>query len=490
MMQPRRAALAGLLLLFASTLLAAPAKKLNVLFIAVDDLRPELACFGAKDIVSPNIDRLASRGLLFERAYCQVAVCNPSRNSVLAGARPDTTGVYDNQTSLRTNMPDVVTLPEHFKNHGYKSISLGKIFHQSEREPHEDPQSWSEPPWYHGTPNRSWFTKASEDYIASLKKLPEKKRPKLLRAPPFEAADEADEVYGDGQLAAKAIATLEQLKGETFFLGVGFHKPHLPFNCPQKYWGLYPADTIHVAENAYPPKDVPAPALHTWYELRSYGTVPPTGDIPLEMKLNLIRGYKACVSFIDAQIGKVLDALDRLGLADNTIVILWGDHGYHLGENDVWTKMTNFELGARAPMIISVPGQQTTGRRSRALVEYVDIYPTLAELCSLPRPSHLEGTSFVPLLADPDRTWKTAAFSQYVRVGKEKFHGRSIRTDRWRYTEWKNMAEEIVGIELYDHQTDPQENVNVAGDASQEQNVSQLKQQLYAGWKAAKPEGQ
>lgn len=453
----------------------------NVLFIMADDLRPELGCYGARHIHSPNIDKLAARGTLFERAYCQVSVCNPSRSSLLGGVRPDTTGVLDNQHFLRPQLPDIVTLPQHFKNNGWYSMSLGKIFHHSDREPGDDPQSWSEPAWYHGVPYQSWFSKETNEKLKAIKKLPADKRPKLVRGPPFEASDEPDEVYSDGQTAAKAIETLQRLKdmGKPFFLGVGFHKPHLPFTCPQKYWDMYPADTIKLPDNYQASPDVPAPALHNWYELRSYGDVPAAGGIPDEMALNLIRGYRACTSFVDAQIGRVLDELDRLGLREKTIVVLLGDHGYHLGENGIFTKMTNFELGTHAPLIVSAPGQKP-GQRTRALVEFVDIYPTLAELCGLKLPSHLEGTSFASLLADPLQKGKAAAFSQYLRPGKEKFMGRSIRTDRWRYTEWSNMQDELIGTELYDERTDPQENHNLAKDPVHADILADMAKRLHA----------
>lgn len=477
-----------LLFLSVSTVFASAAP-VNVLFIAVDDLRPELGCYGAKYMKSPHIDRLAASGILFERAYCQVAVCNPSRNSLLSGCRPDTTGVLDNQHFLRPNMPEVVTLPEHFKTNGYTSLSHGKIFHHSEREPGDDPQSWSEPAWYHGEPYKHWFAKESLDYVKKLKELPKAQQPKLMRAPPFEAADEPDDSYPDGQTALKTIETLQRLKLDTkpFFLAVGFVKPHLPFTCPQKYWDLYPADKVKLPDNNYPPKDVPAPALHNGYELRSYGTVPPDGDIPHQMALNLIRGYRACVSFMDAQVGRVLTELDRLGMRENTIIILWGDHGYHLGENGLFTKMTNFELGTHAPLIVCTPNQKTAGKRSKALVEFVDIYPTLASLCDLPLPKHLEGTSFAPLLDKPDQPWKKAAFSQYLRTGKPPSMGRSIRTDHWRYTEWHDLKQQPAGIELYDETNDPQENTNLANDPAHAKRVRQLAEQLQAGWKAALP---
>lgn len=462
---------------------------MNVLFIAVDDLRPELACYGAAHMKTPNIDRLAQEGTLFEHAYCQVAVCNPSRASVLSGARPDTTKVLANNKFLRPMMPDVVTLPQNFKNHGYTSLSVGKIFHHSEREPGDDPLSWSEPAWYHGEPYRQWFTKESNDFIARLRKLPPDKRPKILRAPPFEASPESDDVYPDGMTALKAIETLQQVKEKPFFLGVGFVKPHLPFTCPQKYWDMYPEESIKLPDNYYRTKGAPEPAFHNLYELRTYGDIPPKGDISDATALRLIRGYRACVSFMDAQVGRVLAELDRLGLRENTVVVFWGDHGYHLGENGLFTKMTNFELGTHVPLIVSAPAslQKTRGQRSTALVELVDLYPTLAELAGLDLPSHLEGTSFASLFKDPAKPWKKAAFSQYLRPGKEGIMGRSVRSTEWRYTEWRDRDGNDLGVELYDEKKDPQENTNIASDAAHAEKVKEMAAMLKAGWKAAGP---
>ncbi|MBL9142518.1 MAG: sulfatase [Verrucomicrobiaceae bacterium] len=480
-------ALLRTVIFFFSAFVTSFAAKPNVLLIMTDDLRPDLGCYGAKQIHSPNIDKLAASGMLFERAYCQVAVCNCSRSSLLSGCRPDTTGVFDNQHFLRPNMPDVLTLPQLFKNNGWHSMSLGKIFHHSEKEPGDDPQSWSEPSWYHAETYRSWFTQESNDMIKGLKQSGSK----LSRGPPFEASNEPDDVYPDGQIAAKAIETLQRLKTmeKPFFLGVGFLKPHLPFTCPQKYWDLYPPETIKLPDNYFPPKNVPEPAMHNWYELRTYGGVPAKGGIPGAMALNLIRGYRACTSFVDAQIGRVLDELDRLGLRENTIVVLLGDHGYHLGENGIFTKMTNFELGTHTPLIVSAPGQKA-GQRTKALVEFVDLYPTLAELCGLSLPKHLEGKSFAPLFDKPEQAWKQAVFSQYLRPGKPPIMGRSIRTEQWRYTEWVNAKKESAGVELYDEQGDPEENENVAGDARHAAVITELSRRLHEGWKAATPPSQ
>lgn len=473
-------------------------KPLNVLFIAVDDLRTDLGCYGAAHMKTPHMDRLAAGGLLFERAYCQVAVCNPSRSSVLSGTRPDTTGILDNQHFMRTLMPHVISLPQHFKNHGWHTVSLGKIYHHSEREPGEDPLSWSEEPWYRGKPAPTWFSKESLDFIERMKKLPKSEQSHLLRGPPFEASDTSDDLHPDGQTALKAIETLRRLKQQKqpFFLGVGFVKPHLPFNCPQKYWDLYPAESIQLPANYAPRTDVPEPALHDPYELRSYGTVPKEGTPIIDaMALNLIRGYRACVSFMDAQLGRVLDELDKLDLAKNTLVVLWSDHGYHLGEHGLFTKMTNFELGTRVPLIVRTPGMKTAGQKTQALIELVDLYPTLAELAALPLPAHLEGTSFAPLLENPALPWKKASFSQYLRKGRPgimgkgplAFDGRSIRTAEWRYTEWKDAEGKLLGTELYDHTQDPAENTNLAADPAHAETLQHLAAQLRVGWQAARP---
>lgn len=470
---------------------AATQKPPNVLFIISDDLRTDLGCYGDENVKTPNIDRLAQRGIVFQRAYCQVAVCNPSRSSLLTGLRPDTTGIFDQTKYVRPQLPDVVTLPQFFKNHGYISLSMGKVFHHSEKEPGNDPLSWSEPMYGFGKPYRQWFSKESGDLIQASKEDAQDKS--QHRGPPFEASDHPDSDYPDGKTADKAIETLRRVKDQPFFVAVGFIKPHLPFCCPQKYWDMYPPDSIKMPDNAFPPKDVPAAALHTNYELRSYGGVPAKGDIPPEMALHLIRGYRACTTFMDAQVGRVLDELDRLGLSDNTIVVFWGDNGYHLGEEGLWTKMTDFEVATHVPLIIRAPGEKSAGGKSNALVEFVDVYPTLVQLAGLPLPSNLEGTSLVPLIQDPNLPWKTAAFSQYGRGKSSAYHaekdpmGRSIRTDHYRYTEWRAPNGDLVGRELYDEQADPKETVNIANLPANEKLAEALARQLKAGWRAALP---
>jgi len=463
----------------------------NVLFIISDDLRPDLGCYGNQAVKTPNIDRLAREGSLFERAYCQVAVCNPSRSSLLTGLRPDTTGIFDQTKYVRPQMPDVVTLPQLFKNHGYVCLSMGKVFHQSEKQPGNDPLSWSEPIYGFGTPYRQWFTKESADIVKEAAEGQPDKPSK--RGPPYEASDHPDDDYPDGKTAQKAIETLQRVKDQPFFVAVGFVKPHLAFCCPQKYWDMYPADSVALPGNYHPPKDVPAAALHTNYELRTYGGVPPEGDVSLETALNLIRGYRACTSFMDAQVGRVLDELDRLGLRETTIVVFLGDNGFHLGENGLWTKMTNFERGTHVPLIISAPHSKTAGGKIPALVEFVDVYPTVAQLAGLPLPANLEGTSLVPLLNNPNLPWKSAAFSQYGRGRSSTYRpekdpmGRSIRTDRYRYTEWRAPGGTLIGSELYDEKNDPEENVNIASLPENKDLTAQLAEKLKAGWRAALP---
>ena len=463
----------------------------NVLFIAVDDLRPELGCFGHEYIHSPNIDRLASEGLRFTRAYCQQAICGPSRNSLLTGCRPDTIGVTNNNVFFRDTMPDLVSLPQHFKKHGYHTRSHGKVFHGGQT----DPLSWSQL----SAPDTSY----SYDYydwrpVWESYALPENQghmtEKNLL--PPVEWADVDDNAYSDGMIADKVIEALNEVDSDTpFFIAAGFYKPHLPFAAPKRYWDLYDPATIELAPNPFSPEDVPSIALSPWGELRAYKDelhsglygVPETGPVPDDLARVLKHGYYSCVSFIDAQVGRLLDELDSLNLRDNTVVILWGDHGWQLGEHALWCKHTNFEIATNAPMIISIPGQPTAGNETDALTEFVDIYPTLCKLCELPLPSYLEGTSFYLLTINSNLKWKTAAFSQYPRSG---YMGYTMKTDRYRYTEWRNKSSGAVyARELYDHLTDPEENYNIAGRPENAGLVLELAAALDAGWRGALPPG-
>jgi iduronate 2-sulfatase len=472
---------------------AAQTHRPNVLFIVVDDLRTELGCYGCDYIKSPKIDQLAARGMVFERAYCQQAVCSPSRSSLLTGTRPDTTKVWDLKTHFRAALPDVVTLQQNFKDHGYFVQGLGKIFHGG----YDDPPSWSVP-WRN--PKAPTYSLPANVALNAAKMEGEPDDPVAAshapgtRGPAFECADVPDNTYRDGKVADLAVSTLRELskQEEPFFLAVGFIKPHLPFVSPKKYWDLYDPSKIQLAPNPFRAKDSPDYAILPGGELRQYHGVP-AGHIPDDLARQLKHAYYAGVSYTDAQVGKVLDELDRLGLRTNTIVILWGDHGWKLGEHDAWCKHSNAENDTNAPLILSVPGMENAGAHSTALVEFVDVYPTLCELAGLPLPNHLEGTSFKPLLDNPKRSWKSAAFSQYPRLGNNAgrgpLMGYSMRTDRYRFTVWVNRADHTKAdaVELYDHQKDPQENTNIAKDAANAELVRTLMAQWQQGWRAAKP---
>ena len=468
-------------------------KKMNVLFIAADDLKPLLGCYGVPIIKTPNIDRLAAGGLLFKRAYCQQAVCAPSRNSLLTGLHGDTIGIYDLATFFRTRVPDAVTLPQLFKQHGYQAQSLGKIFHTGHGN-HDDQASWSAPSWnpkkgqYALPENREGDKKRQAEAIA--KGAPPAKRASLPKGVTTECADVPDNTYADGAIAEEAIRRLRQLKDQPFFLGVGFLKPHLPFVAPKKYWDLYQRADFKLPTFQTLPQGAPELAGNGSGELRAFSDIPPVGPVDEAKARELIHGYHAAVSYVDAQVGKVLDELERLGLADKTVVVLWGDHGWHLGDHGIWCKHTNFEQAAHAPLMIRVPGQPNAGAKTDALVEFVDIYPSLAELCGLKGPDNLEGTSFVPLLANPQRPWKKAAFHLFPRAskGEGQFIGYAVRTDRYRLVEWRpNNKKAQPKLELYDYQEDPEETVNLAEHPEHAATVKELRELLKRGWRAARP---
>jgi arylsulfatase A-like enzyme len=487
--------------------LAHAADKPNILFIAVDDLRPELGCYGKDYIKSPNIDALANKGMVFDRAYCQQAVCSPSRSSLMTGTRPDTTQVWDLVTHFRTALPDVITLGQHFKDNGYFVQGMGKIYHGG----FDDPQTWSVP-WqtpkavkyaleenvaldqqqYEGEPDGGTPAKTGKRNKTNrtTKRKTSGSSRKNTRGPAFECADVPDNTYQDGKVADLAIATLGEMsrKKEPFFLAVGFIKPHLPFVSPKKYWDWYDPNTIELAPNNFRPTGAPDYAILPGGELRNYHAIP-EGSIPDDLARQLKHGYYAAVSYMDAQLGRVIAALDRLGLRQDTIIILWGDHGWKLGEHDAWCKHSNCENDTNAPLIISVPGMKCAGQHTQAIVEFVDIYPTLSDLAGLALPAHLEGVSFRPLLNDPTRAWKMAAFSQYPRSQQGGLMGYSLRTDRYRFTQWVDRRDKsrVDSVELYDHQTDPQENRNLADRPENAALVKELMAQLAAGWKVALP---
>lgn len=478
---------------------------LNVLFIAIDDLRPELGCYNKPYMHTPNIDSLAEQGTVFLRTYCQQAVCNPSRASLLTGLRPDSTGIYDLKTHFRKYIPEVVTLPQYFKQSGYFTQGLGKVFHGGL----DDPQSWSTPLW---RPKAATYV--DEKIVSQLKadiaaakargqvlvKYPLETDPetgtvlklssrKAVHGPVWEGPDCPDNQLYDGKTAEKAIELLDEYKhkDQPFFLAVGFIRPHLPFVAPKKYFTPYLLEDVPLAGNQFRPEGAPESAFPWPEEPRVYIDVPAEGPIPEDKQREIIRAYFACASYIDALVGRILEKLDSLGMRDNTVICLWGDHGWHLGENSVWGKMTNFEESAHAPLIISAPTQSNKGGRTTALTEFVDIYPTLCELCELPLPDGLEGISLAPLMEDPQRPWKKAAFSQ-DNSRRNGTMGRTIRTDNYRYTEWMSLENKLVGRELYDHKQDPYENINLAEGQEYEDLVALLSKMLQDGWQAALPE--
>lgn len=450
----------------------------NVLFLLVDDLRPELGAYGKPYMVTPHIDRLASGALTFRHAYVHQAVCSPSRISLLTGLRPDSTDAHHYATRLREVLPEAVTLPEHFKANGYTTVGVrGKIFHHAE----DGAGAWSRGPIQAkgGGYGRGYLT---ESAIAKSKAQGQ--------GPPFEAAAVPDSAYEDGKVAARAVEELGRLaEDETpFFLAVGFKKPHLPFSAPQQYWDLYPRAQVHLPANYFPPEGAPQWALTNYGELRNYADIPATGRVSREMAIDLIRGYRAAVSYVDAQVGRVLEALEQNGLREDTIVVLWGDHGFKIGEHRSWSKHTNFEIDTQIPLIVRVPGMAAAGQYTDALVETVDLYPTLTDLTGLPAPPQHQGLSFASLLDDPDRPWKPAVFGQYRRGGSEGVLGRTVRTDRYRYVEWVDLASGAVRArELYDHQTDPYENISLAGRETHKALVDSLSAVLRGGWQAALP---
>lgn len=414
----------------------------NVLMVFVDDLRPALGCYGDPLVKSPNIDRFASTARQFNRAYCNQAVCGPSRASILTGRLPDHTGVWHNRNLFRSTHPDIVTLPQLFKRNGWHAVGLGKVFSGNEKE--LDPVSWSEPEVLSEKGWRNYFLRKPGG-------------PK--KGAPFEMADVGDDGYTDGKLATLAIETLGRLKGrpEPFFLAVGFFKPHLPFNAPKKYWDLYDAKVFESETKSQRTRGAPEAAYPDQLELGGYIGVPRNEEILPEQASRLRHGYYACVSYVDAQIGRLLGALGTMNLDENTIVMILGDHGFSLGEAGHWCKKTNFELDTHVPLLIRIPAMKQPGIPTDAMVEYVDLFPTLAELAGLERPLHLDGRSFVASLENPSAQGRELVLSQHSRPwegGDPVSMGYSIRTDTRRYTRWIDwQTRQTFAEEFYDYTT-------------------------------------
>lgn len=465
----------------ASLLHAAEGRKLNVLFIMADDLRPELGCYGSPAL-TPNIDRLARRSVTFNRAYCQQALCNPSRSSLLTGLRPDTLGLWCNGTHFRELQPEVVTLPQHFQAQGYVTRDVGKIFHNWHTKEKGDRRSWSAPEFLH-------YENHGNDKPLVKGGPPEN----LSKAPKCERCDVEDAAYFDGRVADEAVRVLGEIKDRPFFLAVGFWKPHAPFNAPKRYWDLYDRAKLPPLD---PKRPLAAPeiAFHTGSELR--GLPPKQQDFTSAEAAEMRHGYFANLSYLDAQVGKVLAALDKEGLAESTFIVFCGDHGYHLGEHGLWAKTSCFELDARVPLIIASPGSKNAGVKTDALVELVDLFPTLVDLCRLPQLKALEGTSLVPALCDSKITVKPAAFTQHPRPayydrtekGVPDAMGYSVRTSRVRYTQWRDWESgKVIGQELYDHAADPRELRNVVDSPPDREALAEAVKLLHAAFPPRTP---
>jgi arylsulfatase A-like enzyme len=497
-------------------------EKPNILFIAVDDLKPILGCYGNELIRTPNIDRLAASGTIFMQNYCQQAVCGPARASLMTGLRPDHTGVWDMKTRMRDVHPDILSLPQHLQNQGYETQGIGKVYDQRCVDIFLDEPSWSKP--YHrpedidyveylGKPvfGRYQLKQTRELAEKYLKEAREKGLEGSLAndyamqfiKPSVECADVPDNAYYDGAkaLTAKKILTELIQNEKPFFFAVGFSRPHLPFVAPKKYWDLYNRDEMPLAPFQEQAKNSPEIAYHSSGELRGYSDIPPltsftdqkTGiGLPVEKQKELIHGYYASISYIDAQVGILLDALDSLGIAENTIIVLWGDHGWHLGDHDLWCKHTNFEQATRAPLLISAPWIEPS--KSESLSEFIDIFPTLCDLAGVEIPEVLDGVSLLPLMKNPKASVKEYSVSQYNRTGnygnnnrlsysEEQYMGYSIRTKQFRYVLWIGdnyrsflpFDEKLIfARELYDYETDPDETINFAEDEEYIDNLKMM----------------
>jgi iduronate 2-sulfatase len=481
-MKPILTLLAALLLAPLTALKAADAssKKPNVLFIAVDDLKPLLGCYDVAWIKTPNIDRLAARGTVFAANHCQVAFCAPSRASLLTGLRPDANGLYLNPDKasdwLRTHWPDLVTLPQQFKNHGYITHPIHKVFDGRTVDAGHDRASWTVPygPW-EMAPGEKPGPGGYQDPATKAQLAEAKEQGRPVSGPATEGYDIPDNAYHDGGVAYTAAKRIREFskKDQPFFLAVGFVKPHLPFIAPKKYWDLYDRESLPLAAFQQLPQGSPHDLA--FYsnsgELRAYSDVSKVGAISEAQQRELVHGYAACVSYIDALVGKLMETLKECGIEDNTIICLWGDHGYHLGEHGHWGKLTNYEDATRAPLLIVDPARKNKPQVG-ALTEFLDVYPTLCDLAGLPIPAHVQGKSLVPLMRGETEKLHEAAISQMSPGAKKGVMGWTLRTPRYRYIEWRKakldgenpvFSGEVLSTEFYDYEKDPIERENLVG---------------------------
>ncbi len=488
----------------------------NVLFISVDDLRPELGCYGNANIKTPHFDEFSRTAVTFMRGYCQAAVCAPSRASVMTGLRPDSTRVWDLRGKFRENLPDVVTIPQHFHSHGYYTVSMGKIFHNhmpdrvSFDEPDLRPAKYVTDELIDRDPESFYHDPELNRELAIVRRRRLEKNPKAYAdgwayGRSTESFDAPDSEFYDGAQTDLAIETLRRLKEkqQPFFLAVGFYRPHLPFVAPTKYWDFYDREKLPLAPNPFLPRQSPVMAMDSAYELNGcidFGQVkhPSLGSLSEQEARLLKHGYYASVSYVDACFGKLLNGLRELGLDKNTIVVVWGDHGWKLGEHGSWCKQTDYDIDVHVPLLMHVPGKTEHGSKCDRLVELVDLYPTLCDAANIDVPSTIEGTSFFALLTDPTLPWKTAAFSQIHRAPNitpdgGRYMGFSMVTDKYHYVEWRHwnhidgIAGGLVAVELYDQQSDPNEDTNIAELESSVARVSELSRQMSLGWRAAVP---
>lgn len=518
MIQKRILLLLSLCIVFSCGPAEKPAKAPNILFISIDDLRPALGVYGDSIVHSPNIDRLAADGITFRRTFAQSAVCAPSRASLMTGLRPDSTRVWHLGDKFREINPQTVTMPQYFSKYGYHTVNIGKIFHNYM----PDSVSWNEPdlrPSQYVKPE--WLGRDGETFYISeeVQKSQELKRDSLLKlrpvryangwntGPAWEAADVHDTLYYDGAQNELAKRTLSRIAGmdKPFYMGLGYFRPHLPFAVPKKYWDLYDRDKMPLADNPEIPKNAPVYSMNSMYELRHYDGFNHIGHPTSSYRMSkdtariLRQGYYASVSYVDALVGDLIAHMKEIGIYDNTIIVLWGDHGWKLGDHNSWGKMTNYNIDLSVPVIVRAPDQKNRGAQTFGITELVDLFPSLCELAAVDVPDYMQGVSFVPLMENPRQDWKKAAFSQFhrrprVSADGKRYMGYSINTGSYHYIEWygwnhnAGQRGELKGTELYDVVNDPTETVNIAADVKYNEVLTGLSAQLASGWRSAKPQ--